>query len=94
MTRRCASRPAAIPAIVTIREIGLVKRVPSDVMTDGFKELQFAPDRETEPRGERSSRDESYPNHPGTQGETGRRESVSNSTIKSISTTLAEPSGW
>ena len=50
-----------------------VEREPSEVRKDGTKDLEDTPEPKTEPDGERSPREESYPDHPGKQGETGRR---------------------
>jgi hypothetical protein len=51
------------------------RRTPLDVKrTD--KDLQIAPEHKTEHGGKRSPRVESYPDHRGKQGETGRRETA------------------
>ena len=39
---------------------------------DGSQDLNITPESKTEPRGERSPREESYPDRRGKQGETGR----------------------
>ena len=48
-----------------------VERKPSEVRKDGTKDLEDTPEPKTEPDGERSPREESYPDLPGKQGETG-----------------------
>ena len=48
-----------------------VERKPSDVRKDGTKDLEVTPEPKTELDGERSPREESYPDLPGKQGETG-----------------------